>query len=80
MTHGSEPPAPQHNRFNVLDEMSIQERSCLLRAARERIRLLNEMAESFHLTGNKKELELVLSEIVCLQAAISWVWRQHIAI
>lgn len=60
------------------DHMTLVERSCLLRAARERVRQLHEMAESYHMSHNVRELELVLGEINCLNAAMAWIWRQFL--
>lgn len=73
-----QPPPEEPGRFVMVDEMSVEERSCLLRAARERIRQLNEMAESYHVQHDTKQLELVLSEVNCLNAAVAWIWRQHL--
>lgn len=76
--HPPPPEGQQPNRLEVVDELSVQERSCLLRAARERIRQLNEMAESYHAGHDTKQLELVVSEVNCLNAAVAWIWRQHL--
>ncbi len=74
MTPASQPPAL------VDDKLTVEERSCLLRAARRRLRTLQaevhrlEMLPSVHAQA---AIEATQTELDCLVRSVSWLWRQH---
>lgn len=61
------------------DELSTEERACLLRAARRQLKVLNaelHRLESLPLRYAEGPIGACMQERDCLAASITWLWRQ----
>lgn len=63
--------------FALANPLTVKQRSCLLRAARQRLEQLHQDydATSEHGDIGAKREEL-FAEIACVTAAIAWLWLQ----
>lgn len=55
--------------------LTVQERACLLRAARRELAQMQDRFTSMQELGRTGECDALLTEINCLTAAITWLWR-----
>lgn len=60
------------------DRLTVPQRACLLRAARKQLEVYNDALQHL-LTMNapSADIEAAIAEIQCVQAAISWLWRDQ---
>lgn len=62
------------------DELTVEQRSCLLRAGRRQLLALED-EQNRHRTLDARYggavIEATQMEIDCLQGAIAWLWRRH---
>lgn len=58
--------------------LTIRQRSCLLRAARERLAQLHQDYDAVIFTGGDVggKRDILFSEIGCITQAIQWLWLQ----
>jgi hypothetical protein len=57
--------------------LTVQQRSCLLRAARQRLTQLHDEYDASHSRGDiDSQQEVLFTEIACVTQAIAWLWRQ----
>lgn len=88
-TGGGDPPSkppqpPGPPTFRVLgpeDPLDVEQRSCLLRAARRGLLAMeDELERHRHLDSRYAQavIDATQMELDCLQAAIAWLWRQNL--
>lgn len=65
------------NREDTQPMLTVKQRSCLLRAARQRLAQLHEDYSSGDERGEiGSHREIVFAEITCVTAGIAWLWLQ----
>lgn len=57
-------------------KLTVQERACLLRAAREKLAQMQDRFSALQELATKDPYaDVLLTEINCLTAAITWLWQ-----
>lgn len=62
------------------DDLGVDERSCLLRAARIQLGALQgevHRLEALPAIYGSGPMEATMAELACLARAVSWLWRHH---
>lgn len=63
--------------MTVKPVLTIAVRSCLLKAARERLAQLHQDYDSMvGRPGMQAQIDVLFSEIACITAGIAWLWLQ----
>lgn len=82
MNHPNDPPRPGPPPMVLRpagDELQVEQRACLLRAARRELRALqaeHHRLESLPARVSAGPLAVCQKELECISLAVAWLWRQ----